>query len=356
MMKKQTFSFIRYANCWEDANLLIKALDIEGKTGLSVLSGGDNTLALLLKNPKKIVAFDVNKTQIHLFNLKKAGIKYLDYDDFLKLLGVYDKTESYYLFLSLKGKMEQGSFDYFANHPEFFAKGILNIGKFESYFQLFKKRIVPLFASKRKIEKFVSFKDINLQKEFYEKKINNKRLNMIFNAFFGFKVMGKFGRDKSFYDHVDDKKNSGKTFREHFDYGITHVPNYDNPYINYILTNRFKDNCLPLYLRRDNFEIIKKRIDCIEIQNTDLMGINGNFDFCNLSDIFEYMDDTVFKSNCEKLNDLIKRNGKIVYYNMQGKRYLDDYFHYLKKESEKYTKEMQAYFYNEFLAYEARKK
>ena len=32
------FNFIRYANCWEDANLLLNVLDIENKVGLSVLS------------------------------------------------------------------------------------------------------------------------------------------------------------------------------------------------------------------------------------------------------------------------------------------------------------------------------
>ncbi len=350
-MKKNKFDFIRYANCWEDANLLLKTLDIDGKTGLSVLSGGDNTLAMLLRNPKKITAFDINKKQIYLFNLKRAGIRNYSYDDFISLLGVYDTRKSYDLFLSLKGKMDEESFNYFVDHPEFFKKGILNIGKFEGYFQLFKKRVVPLFATKKNVDKLVSFRDIDEQKRFYEEKINNRRLNLIFNAFFGFRVMGKFGRDKSFYEHVEDKKKSGQKFREHFDYGITHVPNYDNPYMNYILTNKFEERCLPLYLRKENYEIIKKRIDRIEVLNTDLMGVNDIFDFCNLSDIFEYMDDETFKKNRDKLHELTRESEKIVYYNMQGKKYLDDRFSLLKAESEKYTKEMQAYFYNEFLVY-----
>src|SRR6516162_2632861 len=44
------FSSIRYAQCWEDADVLIEALDIHpGDTCVSVASGGDNTLALLTK-------------------------------------------------------------------------------------------------------------------------------------------------------------------------------------------------------------------------------------------------------------------------------------------------------------------
>lgn len=350
------FDFIRYANCWEDANILMEALDINGKVGVSVLSGGDNTLAMLTQNPQRIIAFDINKTQIHLFNLKKAGIKEFNYEDFITLLGVYNTEKSYELFLSLRGKMEKDSFEYFAKHPEFFKKGIINIGKFEHYFQLFKKYAVPLFSTRARIEKLASFKNIAMQKKYYENVINNKKLNFIFNMFFGFKVMGKFGRDKSFYDYVDDKKNSGQKFREHFDYGITHIVNYNNPYMNYVLTNRFTDSCLPIYLQKENFNTIKKRIDRIIVQQTDLIGIEGKFDFFNLSDIFEYMDKKDFEKNCEKLYSLTKKNSKVAYYNMQGKKYLDkDNFKLLEKTSQTLTNKMQAYFYNEFLVYKAKK-
>lgn len=350
------FNFIRYANCWEDANLLLGALDIENRVGLSVLSGGDNTLAMLIKNPKRIVAFDVNKTQIHLFNLKKAGFKYLDYDELIDLLGVNDMSRSYDLFLTLEGRMEEESYRYFAEHPEFFRKGIVNIGKFEKYFQMFKKYVIPLFATKKQILKLASFENVAEQKKYYEEVVNNRRLNLIFNVFFGFKIMGRFGRDKSFYEHVENKKQSGQKFREHFDYGITHVANYDNPYMNYILTNKFAERCLPLYLREEYFGLIKKRIDRIEVVNSDLMGIDGKFDFFNLSDIFEYMDDEVFRINYERLLELSKRGSEIVYYNMQGKRYLGNSFELSKNESHEYTKKMQAYFYNEFLIYKASKK
>lgn len=351
------FNFVRYANCWEDANILLDALEIENKVGLSVLSGGDNTLAMLIKEPKKIVAFDINETQIHLYNLKKAGFQYLSYDDMISLLGVYDTSKSYDLFLGLEGKMDQGAFRYFMEHSELVKKGVVNIGKFEGYFRMFKKYVIPLFATRKQISKLVSFKDVEEQREYYEKVINNRRLNLIFNAFFGFRVMGKFGRDKSFYENVEDKKSSGQTFREHFDYGVTHVANYDNPYINYILTNRFDKHCLPLYLREENFDLIRERIGRIEVRRTDLMGIDGKYDFFNLSDIFEYMDDDAFRENCEKLESLAKKNSKIAYYNMQGKRYLDENcFELLERESHEYTKKMQAYFYNEFLLYRTKKK
>ena len=41
------FDRIRYAQCWEDADVLLDALQVEpGDTCLSIASAGDNTLAL----------------------------------------------------------------------------------------------------------------------------------------------------------------------------------------------------------------------------------------------------------------------------------------------------------------------
>lgn len=352
-MSKAKFDFIRYANCWEDTNNLFEALDIENKTGLSVLSAGDNTLALLIKNPKKVVAFDINKTQIYLFNLKKAGFQNLSYEDLISLLGVYETKKSYELFLSLENNMDKESFEYFKVHPEFFEKGIINIGKFEKYFQIFNKKIIPLFATRKQISKLASFKEVKEQKEYYERVINNKRLKFIFNIFFGFKVMGKLGRDKTFYNYVEEKEKSGDNLKQIFDYGITHIANYNNPYINYVLTNKFKEYCLPVYLKEENFQKIKERLDRIKIKNCNLLELEGNYDFFNLSDIFEYMSEDEFKENLQKLNTISNKNARIAYYNMQNKRYINkDKFALLKDISKRLTRQTKSYFYRDFLVYE----
>lgn len=352
MEKNNKFNFIRYSNCWEDTDNLLESLNIEQNVGLSILSAGDNTLSMLIKNPKKIVAFDVNSTQIYLFNLKKAGFKYLEYEDLIKLLGVYNTHKSYKIFLSLEDKLDKDTFEYFVKRPEYFKRGILNIGKFENYFHIFRKYIIPLFTTKSNINKLASFEEIDIQKDFYERKINNKRLNFIFNIFFGFKVMGKLGRDKSFYKYVDEKKKSAKNIKFTFDYGITHIANYNNQYINYILLNKFNEECLPIYLRKENFVTIRNNIDKIEVIRSNLTNIEGKYDFFNLSDIFEYMSETEFKQNIKKIKDISNKGARIAYYNMQNKRYIKSKeFIYLEELSKKLTLKTKSYFYRDFLVY-----
>ena len=57
--KYADFEKIRYAQCWEDADVLLGGLNIQqGDVCISIASAGDNSLAMLSKNPGKVVALD----------------------------------------------------------------------------------------------------------------------------------------------------------------------------------------------------------------------------------------------------------------------------------------------------------
>ena len=50
---------IQYAQCWEDPRTLLQGLNItEEDDVLSIASAGDNTFAILLENPRSVVAVD----------------------------------------------------------------------------------------------------------------------------------------------------------------------------------------------------------------------------------------------------------------------------------------------------------
>ena len=72
-LKNVKHDYIRYANCWEDPDVLLEALDVqENDKVLSIGSAGDNSFSLLSKNPKLVVAVDINPIQLNLIELKKA--------------------------------------------------------------------------------------------------------------------------------------------------------------------------------------------------------------------------------------------------------------------------------------------
>src|SRR5256885_1885937 len=82
------FSILRYAQVWEDADVLLDALDIQsGATCLTIASAGDNALAMLAKNPHRVVAIDLSPAQLACLELRIAAYKRLEYPELLELIG-----------------------------------------------------------------------------------------------------------------------------------------------------------------------------------------------------------------------------------------------------------------------------
>ena len=104
---------ISYSLCWEDPLILLDALEISEKDNvLSIVSGGENILSLLLKNPKKIVGIDIKKEQIYLTRLKVACIENLEFDEFTRFLGIKPSNNRLELFKNIKKYLEKDNIKY----------------------------------------------------------------------------------------------------------------------------------------------------------------------------------------------------------------------------------------------------
>jgi len=94
--------------------------------------------------------------------------------------------------------------------------------------------------------------------EYYNKHWNNFRWKLMFKLFLSKSVVGKFGRDKEFFRYAE--KDISKEMKERSRYALCVLDSYENPYIHYIMMGNYRLDCLPYFLRRENFENIKKRI------------------------------------------------------------------------------------------------
>ena len=62
---RASFDHLRYAQLWEDADVLTQALgDQAGGTLVSICSAGDNALAMLTLDPARVVVVDLSPAQI----------------------------------------------------------------------------------------------------------------------------------------------------------------------------------------------------------------------------------------------------------------------------------------------------
>ena len=83
--KRAAFDAIRYAQVWEDADILVPALrPKKGDTVVSISSAGDNALALLAEGPERVIAVDLNPSQLACLRLRISAYKHLAHIDLLE--------------------------------------------------------------------------------------------------------------------------------------------------------------------------------------------------------------------------------------------------------------------------------
>lgn len=360
IQERTDFDFIRYSNCWEDPALLLGAMPLEGKNCLSIASAGDNSFSLLAASPAKVVAFDLNPVQLALAELKKCAIARLEYDVLLKFLGFAPSTERLDIYAQLRPHLPPRAAAYFDSHRDLLAAGVIHQGKFEHYFQLFGRRLLPLVHSRKNRLKLLAPKPEAERLAFYAETWNNFRFRLLFRLFFNRFVMGRLGRDPEFFKYVD-RHFIANSLKKRTEYALTVLPTHDNPYLRYIVTGGFK-GALPHYLRKENIGIIRRNLDALELfQGTPeevAKHYRIKFDFFNLSDIFEYMDLPLVKNTAEQLYSLAAPGARLAYYNMMAERRLSECLPgrltELTELSENLFRQNQAFFYCRYLVDEVR--
>lgn len=355
---KVDFSKIRYSQCWEDADILLEALEINSDDRcMSIAAAGENVFAIASKSPKEVIAIDLNKTQLYLVELKIALYKNFDYKMFLEFLGVkraYNRKE---MFEIIKKDLSEEALEYWEENIELIEEGVVHIGKFENFFRIFRTKILKLIHSKKRIEKLLESKSKEERSLYFDKKWNNWRWRILFKLFFSSYVVGKLGRDPRFFDYAE-KSLSSEMF-ERVKYAFTELDVSKNSYVEYILTGEYK-RALPYALREENFESIKKNISKIKLVNETIEEYMSKHKEkvtkYNLSDIFEYMS----QENMDSLVEFIIKNSesssKMAYWNLivyrQSSEKYSDKIELKKDLSKELHLKDKAFFYTNFIVEE----
>ena len=163
--------------------------------------------------------------------------------------------------------------------------------------------------------------------------------------------MGNFGRDPKFLEQV--KMNvSEYIFKKAADH-LSSVGAQNNYMLRYIITGNYGE-CVPHYVRKENYEIIQKNISRIKLKKgfiQDVAKENGKFDGFNLSDIFEYMDESLFQNVSRDLILSSNPGAKFAYWNLMVPRNMAEINNGCSRKNElssALTKKDKGFFYNCF--------
>ncbi|HEV2852293.1 MAG TPA: DUF3419 family protein [Thermoanaerobaculia bacterium] len=354
------FDLVRYANVWEDAEVLRSALAPgPGKRILSIASAGDNAFALLAAGAE-VVAADLSPAQLALVELKRAAIRRLSHEETLSFLGVRGSgRDRRAVYEELERDLPGRARDFWRERQDEVAGGVIHHGKFESYFRLFRERVLPLIHRRRTVLGLLEARDEAGRREFYETRWNNLRWRLLFRVFFSRFAMGRLGRDPEFFRYVEGsvaERILGRTR-----HALTTLPAHTNPYMEYILTGSF-NRALPLYLRPEVFADLKRNLDRLTlfegpIEKAAEVHRDGGFDGFNLSDIFEYLDPPASAGVYGRLLETARPGARFAYWNLLVPRRLAQAFpgrvRSLDEEAKALFAQDLAFFYSAFVLEEA---
>jgi S-adenosylmethionine-diacylglycerol 3-amino-3-carboxypropyl transferase len=318
------FSIIRYAQCWEDAEVLLAALDVQpGDVCVSIASGGDNTLALLTADPARVIAVDLSAPQIWTVELKGAAYRHLPHAELLEFLGAGASRRRIDLYQALRDSLSPGARTYWDRRTDTLVRGLLGAGRFEAYFRLFRTRVLPLIHRRRVVEALFEPRDREGRERFYRDVWDTWRWRLLSRLFLSRFVMGRLGRDPSFFRFVEG--GVAERILARVRSALVELDPGDNPYLQWIALGRFA-RALPVALRPEHHGAIRQRLDRLELRVQSLEHCLASLpaasvDRFNLSDVFEYISTPAAEAVFDDVARAGRPGGRAVHWNMLVPRY-----------------------------------
>jgi len=350
------FSAIRYAQCWEDADILLEGLAINpGDTCLSIASAGDNSLAMLARGAGRVIALDLSPAQLACLELRVAAYRELSHPELLELIGSSPSSRRGDLYRRCRPLLTAETRAFWDAHSGEVDAGIGGAGKFERYFALFRQRVMPLVHGRPTIERLLVGGDPATRERFYREVWDSWRWQLLFRIFFSRFVMGRLGRDPSFFRYVEGSVAERILARTR--HALTALDPAENPYLQWILTGRHT-TALPFALRPENFDPIRDNLErlewhCLPLEEFLIREGEGTIDRYNLSDIFEYMGEENYALLLERIARAGRAGGRLAYWNMLAPRSrpvsMGGALQPLATEAQRLFRQDKAFFYSAFV-------
>lgn len=314
------FDYIRYAQLWEDADVLNAAMgDVAGGTLVSICSAGDNALGLLLLDPARVHAVDLSPAQLQCLQLRIAAYRALEHSEFLELMGARPSAQRGALLNRVLADAPEETRAFWTPlMPDVVQFGAGGAGKFERYFRLFARYGLPVTHSRATIRALFEPRSQQDRARFFKTRFDNWRWHLLVRVFFSRFMMARLGRDPAFFDHVQGSVSDHVFSRLHHA-GVATDPS-QNPYLHWVMTGTH-GAALPLSWRAEAFATIRDRLDRVtpHLGPLESVGARDVAGF-NLSDIFEYMPLPVQEAIYQEALTMARPGARLVYWNMMAPR------------------------------------
>lgn len=254
-----------YTTCWEDPAVDRHALALGPDDTVAVItSAGCNALDYALLGPRRIHCIDANPRQNALLELKLAGIRALDFEDFFAIFGTGHHAGFETLYRrDLRTQLSPFAQGWWDRHADWFTS---KRGSF--YFHGLSGIVVRgvrawLRARPRLRESLMDLLDarsLEEQQHIYDEQVEPQLWNRFVNWIIARPMtMNLLGVPHPQRRLVEAQHRDGIAgyIREAVSYVFRQLPIADNYFWRVYLTGQYKPDCCPEYLKPDNFARLK---------------------------------------------------------------------------------------------------
>lgn len=254
-----------YNTCWEDPRLDRVALELGPPDNVLVItSAGCNALDYALCEPNHVYAVDMNPRQNALLDLKIAGIKTLDFDDFFQFFGEGYHPQARKLYRDkLRPALPAWSQEWWDAWIKFFAnkdRPFYFRGTSGALARLIKIYTDRLIRVRPHIDAALDAQTLEEQREIYRKHLKEKfwSRSMKF-AMNRDTTMSMVGVPKAQRKQVESQYEGGigKFVHDCVEAVFCELPLKDNYFWRVYMKGKYTRECCPEYLKADNFQRLK---------------------------------------------------------------------------------------------------
>lgn len=254
-----------YNTCWEDPRLDRVALEI-GPTDnvLVITSAGCNALDYALCSPNHVHAVDMNPRQNALLQLKLAGIRELEFDDFFSMFGEgrLENARSIYE-QKLRKHVNEWSQAYWDKWIKFFdnaRRPFYYRGTSGSFARMIRVYIDRMAKVRPGIEGMLNASSLEEQRGHYDDihdRFWSKKIKFAMNRD---TTLSMLGVPKAQRRQIETQYEGGvvQFIKDCVDTVFGELPLSDNYFWRVYMTGSYTRACCPEYLKPDNFQLLKE--------------------------------------------------------------------------------------------------
>ena len=273
-----------YNTCWEDPRLDRVALAIKPTDNVLVItSAGCNALDYALCSPNQVHAVDMNPRQNALLDLKIAGIKTLEFEDFFRLFGYGFHPDARRLYQRrMRERLPAWSQMYWDRWIKFFDNKSRPFyfrgtsGAFARMIKIYTDRVIRV---RPHIDAALEAKTLAEQQEIYEKHLRQKFWSRPMRfAMNRDTTLSMVGVPKAQRRQVETQYKGGvvKFVQDAVEAVFCKLPLADNYFWRVYMKGEYSRGCCPEYLKADNFERLKGGL--VERVSTHTDSVQGFLD------------------------------------------------------------------------------